>query len=221
MFLVGLTGGIGSGKSTVAGLLRSRGVPVVDVDALARDCVEPGPVLDAVLAHFGDAVRAPDGRLDRGALAAIVFERPEARRELEALTHPCVRERIDASIAQLRDAQPPPELVVLDHPLLVESGAHVRVGSVIVVEAPQDLRVQRLVRDRGMRRRDVRARIASQAGDAERRDVAHHVILNDHDLDALEASVERLLEELRAEARATDAVGSGAADPDRWSGLLG
>jgi dephospho-CoA kinase len=221
VFLVGLTGGIGSGKSTVAGLLRSRGVPVVDVDALARDCVEPGPVLDAVLAHFGDAVRAPDGRLDRSALAAIVFERPEARRELEALTHPCIRERIDASIAQLLDSPQPPELVVLDHPLLVESGAHVRVGSVIVVEAPEDVRVRRLVRDRGMRRRDVRARIASQAGDAERRHVAHHIILNDLDLAALEASVELLLEELQAEARAAGEDAVEAPDADRWPGLFG
>jgi dephospho-CoA kinase len=201
VLLVGLTGGIGSGKSTVAGMLRSHGVPVIDVDALARDCVEPGPVLDAVLAHFGDAVRAVDGRLDRAALADIVFERPDARRELEAITHPCIRERIDAEIARLADDPEPPELVVLDHPLLVESGAHVRVGSVLVVEAPEDLRVRRLVRDRGMRRRDVRARIASQVGDPERRHVADHIILNDLDIADLAASVELVLAELRAEAR--------------------
>jgi dephospho-CoA kinase len=213
VFLVGLTGGIGSGKSTVAGLLRERGVPVIDVDALARDCVEPGPVLDAVLAHFGDRVRAADGRLDRSALAAIVFERPEARRELEALTHPCIRERIDAELARLAAGPRPPELVVLDHPLLVESGAHVRVGTVVVVEAPAKVRERRLVDDRGMRRRDVRARIASQVSDEARRQVADHVILNDLDMASLAASVELLLAELRAEAG--EATAGGARAPDR------
>jgi dephospho-CoA kinase len=200
VLLVGLTGGIGSGKSTVAGLLRARGVPVVDVDALARACLGPGPVLDAVLAHFGDGVRAEDGSLDRAALAAIVFVRPEARRELEALTHPCIRERIDAEIARLTAPPHDAALIVLDHPLLVESGAQVRVDAVVVVEAPEPLRIRRLVRDRGMRRKDVKARIANQASDAERRSVAHHVILNDLGPDELEASVELLLRELRSEA---------------------
>jgi len=200
VFLVGLTGGIGSGKSTVAQLLRDQGVPIVDVDLLARDCVEPGPILDAVFDHFGDGVRAPDGTLDRAALAAIVFERPEARRELEALTHPCIRERIDAELVRLAQQAEPVDLVVVDHPLLVESGAHVRVDAVVVVEAPEPTRVRRLVAARGMRRRDVKARIASQASDLERRSVAHHIILNDLDLSALEESVRLLLAELRAQA---------------------
>jgi dephospho-CoA kinase len=200
VFLVGLTGGIGSGKSTVARMLSARGVPVVDVDALARDCVEPGPVLDAVFAHFGASVRDEDGRLDRAALAAIVFTRPEARRELEALTHPCIRERIDAELSRLAGRDDPAALVVLDHPLLVESGTHVQVDSIVVVEAPESLRLRRLVRMRGMRRKDVKARIASQASDVERRAVADHVILNDLALDELEHSVELLLTELRAEA---------------------
>jgi dephospho-CoA kinase len=211
VFLVGLTGGIGSGKSTVAKLLRAQGVPIVDVDLLARECVEPGPVLDAVFAHFGDAVRAPDGTLDRAALAAIVFDRPEARRQLEALTHPCIRERIDAELVRLVEQSEPVDLVVLDHPLLVESGAHVRVDAVVVVEAPEPTRVRRLVDARGMRRRDAKARIASQASDLERRSVAHHVILNDLDLAALEQSVGLLLAELRAQA-AGDAAPVGEGD---------
>jgi dephospho-CoA kinase len=209
VFLVGLTGGIGSGKSTVAGLLRARGVPVVDVDLLAKACLEPGPVLDAVLAHFGEGVRAKDGTLDRAALAAIVFARPQARRELEALTHPCIRERIDAELARLAAAPDPAGLVVLDHPLLVESGAQVRVDAVVVIEAPEQLRVRRLVRGRGMRRKDVKARIANQASDAERRSVAHHVILNDLGPAELEESVELLLRELRSEAGVDESGGAG------------
>jgi dephospho-CoA kinase len=210
VFLVGLTGGIGSGKSTVADLLRARGVPVVDVDVLARACMEPGPVLDAVLAHFGDGVRAQDGTLDRAALADVVFARPQARRELEALTHPCIRERIDAELARLAAAPDAAQLVVLDHPLLVESGAQVRVDAVVVVEAPEPLRVRRLVRGRGMRRKDVKARIANQASDADRRSVAHHVILNDLGLAELEESVELLLRELRSEAGIDVSDGEGA-----------
>jgi dephospho-CoA kinase len=209
VFLVGLTGGIGSGKSTVADLLRERGLPVVDVDALARACMEPGPVLDAVLAHFGDGVRAQDGTLDRAALAAIVFARPQARRELEALTHPCIRERIDAELARLAAAPDAAPIVVLDHPLLVESGTHVRVDAVVVVEAPEPLRVRRLVRGRGMRRKDVRARISNQASDADRRSVAQHVILNDLGLAELEESVELLLRELRSEAGIDESDGAG------------
>jgi dephospho-CoA kinase len=209
VFLVGLTGGIGSGKSTVAGLLRARGVPVVDVDALARECLEPGPILDAVLAHFGAGVRAKDGSLDRAALAAIVFAQPQARRELEALTHPCIRERIDAELARLAAAPDAAGLVVLDHPLLVESGAQVRVDAVVVVEAPEALRVRRLVRGRGMRRKDVKARIANQASDAERRSVAHHVLLNDLGPAELEESVELLLRELRSEAAIDGSEGGG------------
>jgi len=210
VFLVGLTGGIGSGKSTVADLLRARGVPVVDVDVLARACMEPGPVLDAVLAHFGDGVRAQDGTLDRAALADVVFARPKARRELEALTHPCIRERIDAELARLAAGSDAAQLVVLDHPLLVESGAQVRVDAVVVVEAPEPLRVRRLVRGRGMRRKDVKARIANQASDADRRSVAHHVILNDLGLAELEESVELLLRELRSEAGIDVSDGEGA-----------
>jgi dephospho-CoA kinase len=199
VILVGLTGGIGSGKSTVAGLLRDRGVPVIDVDLLARACVEPGPVLEAVFAHFGETVRADDGSLDRAALAAIVFTRPDARRELEAITHPCIRARIEAELTRLTQAQDPPELVILDHPLLVESGAHRQVDVVVVVEAPESQRVQRLIASRGMTPEDAGARMASQATDVERRSVARHVIVNDLDLGALERAAVLLLHDLRAE----------------------
>jgi dephospho-CoA kinase len=154
-------------------------------------------------------VRAKDGTLDRAALAAIVFAQPQARRELEALTHPCIRERIDAALERLAATPDVAGLVVLDHPLLVESGAQVRVDAVVVVEAPEPLRVRRLVRDRGMRRKDVRARIANQASDAERRNVAHHVILNDLGLAELEESVDLLLRELRSEAGIDESDGAG------------
>ncbi len=198
MRLVGLTGGIGSGKSTVARMLAERGAVVIDADAIAREVVEPGTDgFDEVVERFGDDVLAGDGSLDRDAVAAIVFDDDDARADLNAIVHPRVGEEIGRRLAAL-NADGHVALAVVDVPLLVESGAAAGYDAVIVVTAPQELRVERLVRDRGMDPDDVRARIAAQASDEERRAVATHVIENDGDLAALEARVEEVHRELTA-----------------------
>lgn len=205
MHLVGLTGGIGSGKSTVARLLAERGAVVIDADVVAREVVEPGePALDEIVAQFGDDVRGADGRLDRPALAAIVFADEDARRALEAITHPRIGERVAQRIAEARAAEEADgraRVVVVDHPLLVESGAAAGYETVIVVEAPVEERVRRLVEHRGMDAADARARIASQADDATRRAAATHVVDNAGAPEALAPQVDAILAQLGALAR--------------------
>ena len=188
MLRIGLTGGIGSGKSTVAALLAGHGARVVDADRIAREVVEPGtPGLAAVVAEFGPGVLTPDGALDRPALAGVVFSDPAARARLDAVVHPLVRARA----AELIAAAPADAVVVQDVPLLVETGQAGSFDLVLVVETSTDLRVARLV-DRGLSEADARARIASQASDEERRAVADVVLRNDGDREALAAEVDRL-----------------------------
>jgi dephospho-CoA kinase len=197
--VVGVTGGIGSGKSSFVAELAVLGVPVVDADAIARRCVEPGSAaLDAIVARFGPAVLRADGSLDRAALAAIVFSDVAARRDLEAITHPCIRTGIDAELAALLGRDPRPAVAVVEHPLLIESGAHERVDVVVVVEAPLEQRIARLTEQRGMTEADARARIAAQVDDATRRSFADHVVVNDGDAAALRPAAERLLAHLTA-----------------------
>jgi len=200
--VVGLTGGMGAGKSTVARLLGELGAHVVDADALAREVVEPGePALVAIVEHFGDGVLHTDGSLDRAALAAIVFGSDDARAELEAITHPAIRERIAAVLAEhgrAEQAEPRQRVVVLDHPLLVETGLAASLEQVVVVTAPVDLRVQRLAEGRGIDPDDARSRIATQASDEERAAAATHVVANDDDLDDLERRVRALWDALVA-----------------------
>jgi len=198
--VVGVTGGIGSGKSTLSGCLRELGVPVVDADAVARRCVAVGTSgLAKVVARFGPDVLQLDGTLDRAALAGVVFADPAARRDLEAIVHPCIRQGVAEDLDALRRLPSPPDVAVLEHPLLVEAGGHARVDTVVVVEAPIELRLHRLVTGRGMTEADARARIAAQADDVQRRAVAHHVVLNDGDVEALQAEAMLLLERIRAE----------------------
>lgn len=197
MHLVGLTGGIGSGKSTVAARLAEHGVPVVDADAVAREIVEPGePALDELVARFGDGILTGDGRLDRAGLAALAFVDDEQRAALNAITHPRITERIQSRIRRLEADGAP--LVVLDHPLLLESDPTGRVDRIVVVLAPEEVRVRWLVEQRGLDEDDVRARMRAQVDDDARRAVADHVIDNDGDLDALLARTDALLETLRA-----------------------
>lgn len=211
MQVVGLTGGIGSGKSTLAEGLRALGVPVIDADEVARRCVAPGtPGLTAIVGRFGADVLSADGSLDRARLAGLVFADPVAREDLEAITHPCIREGIAEGVAALQASAEPPDLVVVEHPLLVETDGHERVDVVVVVEAPMDLRIERLVATRGMDVTEVRARIAAQADDARRRAFADHVVINDGDVAALRAQVPSLLERIRASAAHKD-----SADRDR------
>jgi dephospho-CoA kinase len=184
---IGLTGGIGSGKSTVARLLAEHGAHVVDADVLAREVVEPGtPGLAAVVEAFGPGVLTPDGALDRPALAGMVFGDPAARSRLDGIVHPLVRARAAETIAALPDDA----VVVQDIPLLVETGQATAFDLVLVVEAEHETRVARLVR-RGLAEADARARIAAQATDAQRRAVADVVLDNSGTPEALAEQVDR------------------------------
>lgn len=189
---VGLTGGVGSGKSTVARLLAEHGATVIDADAIAREVVEPGtPGYDAVVAHFGDAVLRPDGALDRPALAAIVFADEQQRTALNGIVHPLV----GARMAELMQAAPEGAVVVWDVPLLFENDLATGFDLVLVVEADAETRVARLV-ERGMDEQDARARMARQASDEQRRAVADEVIRNDGDLDQLRRRVDDVWREI-------------------------
>jgi dephospho-CoA kinase len=169
MLRVGLTGGIGSGKSTVAGRLAEHGAVLIDADRIAREVVAPGSDgLAEVATAFGPSVLTPDGALDRPTLAAIVFADDEARARLNAIVHP----RIGARTAALTAAAAPDAVIVHDVPLLVENGLAPMYHLVIVVDTPLEQRVRRLVRDRGMTEDEVLARIAAQADDTRRRAVA-------------------------------------------------
>lgn len=169
MLRVGLTGGIGSGKSTVARALADNGATVIDADRLAREVVAPGTEgLAEIVAVFGTEVVAPDGSLDRKALAARVFADDEARCRLNAIVHP----RVGARTAELTRQAPADAVLVHDVPLLVENGLAPRYHLVIVVDAPVEERIGRLARDRGMTEAEIRARLAAQANDDQRRAVA-------------------------------------------------
>ncbi|MGH1562752.1 dephospho-CoA kinase [Mumia sp. DW29H23] len=189
MTRVGLTGGIGAGKSAVTALLRDRGAVVVDADVLSREVVEPGtPGLAAVVERFGDQVLGPDGRLDRPALGALVFADAAARRDLEGIIHPLVRARA----VELEAAAGPDAVVVHDVPLLVETGQAGRYDVVVVVDAPVDVQIERLVSQRGMTRAEAESRIGAQASRDERLAAADVVIDNTGSLDDLEREVDRL-----------------------------
>jgi dephospho-CoA kinase len=191
---VGLTGGVGSGKSTVAALLAGHGAVVIDADAIAREVVEPGtPGYQAVVARFGPDVVRADGSLDRPALAAVVFADEAARADLNAIVHPLVGQRS----AELMAVAGADDLVVYDVPLLVESGLGAAFDVVVVVEAAVETRLARLV-ERGLTEADARSRMAAQATDEQRRAVAHEVIANDGSRAELAAEVEELWRRLRA-----------------------
>ena len=192
MLLVGLTGGIGSGKSTVARALADRGALVVDADRIAREVVEPGtPGYDAVVSRFGPGVLGPDGSLDRGALARMVFADESARADLNGIVHPLVAAETRRRVA----AAPPGSAVVIDVPLLVEA-ARSGYDLVVVVEAPEDVRLARLV-GRGVAADDARRRMSVQASDEERRKVADFVLDNSGSEADLEAQVEALWAEVQ------------------------
>ncbi|MHB8463288.1 MAG: dephospho-CoA kinase [Acidimicrobiales bacterium] len=174
MVVIGLTGGIGAGKSTFAALLAARGAQVIDVDAIGRDVIAPGgPASAAVAAEFGT--------IDRRALAAIVFADPDARRRLEAISWPA----IDAELERHVDLHSSAAVVVLDMAVLAQGDLGRGVyGPVVTVEAPEPLRLARLI-ERGMSEEDARARMSSQVSEARRRDLADVVVDNDGDLPTL------------------------------------
>lgn len=190
---VGLTGGIGSGKSEVTRLLAAEGAVVVDSDVLAREAVAPGtPGLAAVVAEFGTGVLAPDGSLDRPALGRLVFADPARRAALEAVVHPYVRRRS----AEIAHAAPPGAVVVHDVPLLVEKDLQRLYDLVVVVDVDEDTQVRRLVGRRGMSEADARARVAAQASRDRRLAAADLVVANDGDLAGLRDRVAGLWAEL-------------------------
>lgn len=197
MLLVGLTGGIGAGKSTVSELLTERGAVIIDGDLIARQVVEPGqPALAALVERFGPEILAADGTLDRPALAAKAFSSDEERKALEAITHPA----IGAEFLRQMSEAPEGAVVVNDVPLLVESNQAESRGYkfVIVVEAPREVRLDRLVK-RGLTREDAEARMAAQATDEERRAVATHLLDNGGTREELEAQVEVVWADLLAQ----------------------
>lgn len=204
--IVGLTGGIGSGKSTVSDLLVERGATLIDADAVTRELQAPGqPVLAAIFEHFGPAVLAEDGTLDRQALADLVFPDPEALAELNAIVHPAVGREIAERLQAARDAG---GIVILDIPLLVESGRS-DTAATVVVDVEPDVAVDRLVEHRGIGREDALARQSRQASREERIARADWVVANHGDLGELAVEVDRLwawLEELHASSAEGDSA---------------
>ena len=200
MLIVGLTGGMGVGKSTVAGLLSDLGAEVVDVDALGRQILEPGGLaVSSIIDRFGPTVSSEDGGIDRTALASIiVFGDGDQLSALEEISHPAINELLDKAVD---DLEKPDSIVVYDMAVLVES----RLGYetkhpyevVVVVEAPMQERLDRLQDQRGIKREDALARIESQASDEERRAVAQFIIANGGDLDALVDATAELWDELQ------------------------
>jgi dephospho-CoA kinase len=193
MLAVGLTGGIGSGKSAVADLLAERGAVLIDADQVARDVVAPGgPAYRPVVDRFGTGILAPDGTIDRKALAAVAFADEETRLELNALTHP----PIGMAMVQARDAlKDTDKIVILAIPLL--TAVHrdtVGLDKVVVVDSPTDIALERLVSQRGFERADAEARIRSQISRAERVEEADYVLDNSGDWANLEAEVAKLWE---------------------------
>ncbi|MEU0579385.1 dephospho-CoA kinase [Streptomyces griseoincarnatus] len=198
MLTVGLTGGIGAGKSEVSRLLVERGAVLIDADRIAREVVEPGtPGLAAVVEAFGEEILAEDGSLDRPRLGALVFNHPDKLATLNSIVHPLV----GARSRELEEAAPEDAVVVHDVPLLTENGLARLYDVVIVVDASTGTQLDRLVRLRGMSEEDARARMAAQATREQRRAVADIVIDNDVPLDALEHRVEEVWADLVRRAR--------------------
>jgi dephospho-CoA kinase len=197
-FRVGLTGGIASGKTTVANLFEALGATIVDTDQLAREVVAQGsPLLPKIAAHFGADVLAPDGSLDRRALRTRVFADPAERLWLEQLTHPAIRELTDARSAAARGAY-----VMVAIPLLVETAGAKRFERVLVVDCDPEIQLARLQARDGSTRAEAQRVLAAQASRAERLAVADDVILNDGDIAALRDQVEKLHRQYVAASRA-------------------
>jgi len=187
-WVLGLTGGIASGKSSAARDFAALGVPVTDLDEIGREVLSPGsPVLEQVLARFGSALRRSDGSLDRRALRQMVFADPDARRALEGLTHPAIMRLADARIARQRGPY-----VIIVNPLLVESGERKRYRRILVIDCPESLQLERLRQRDGSSAAQAQAMLAAQSPRAARLAAADDVIRNEGDLAALSAQVKTL-----------------------------
>jgi dephospho-CoA kinase len=200
MWVVGLTGGIGSGKSTVADCFAALGVSVIDTDVIARQLTAPGgSALAAIQATFGDAIMLPDGALDRAALRSRVFADTAARRQLEAILHPRIRQQVEQTLAALHA---PYALIVI--PLLVETGAYQDLlDRVLVVDCPETLQIERVMARSGLDRDEVERIMAAQAGRAERLAAANDMITNTGLPEALRAQVAVLHQDYLARAAAS------------------
>jgi dephospho-CoA kinase len=199
MLLVGLTGGIGSGKSTVARMLEERGAIVFDADELGHRAIAPGtPGHEKVAERFGPNVLAPGGDVDREALASIVFADAAARRDLETIVHPEVRRMFAEEAERYRDTD---KVVVLSAPLIVETGMYPVFEVLVVVSTRIETQVERLVRERGMSEESVRARIAAQLPLEATAQVADVIVDNEGTLDELEGQIDHVWEDLEARAR--------------------
>ncbi len=193
---VGLTGGIGSGKSTVARMLGGAGFAVVDADQVARDIMEPGsPVLEEVAAAFGADLIGDDGALDRGELARRAFATTEDTQRLNAITHPAIRAESERRFAAAEEAGE--QAVIYDMPLLVDLGLNQDMDLTVVVDVDKEERIRRLVDKRGLDEADARARMAQQIDDEDRLVAADVVIDNNGPLDALDAQVAALVEKIK------------------------
>ena len=196
MRVVGLTGGIATGKSTVGELLRARGVPVVDADQAARVVVAPGqPALQAIVAHFGADVLGADGTLDRAAMRARISADAGARKALEGITHPAILQHIAGQVQAL--AAEGHELVVVEAALMVETGSYRGYSALVVVTTDPDEQLRRVMARDDMTTEGARALIATQLPLADKEAVATHLIRNEGTREALEARVDEVLGELR------------------------
>ncbi len=211
MLVIGLTGGIGSGKSTVSALLAAKGAVIVDADAITREIQQPGtPTFAAMVERFGDGIVAADGTLDRAAVADLVFSDPEALADLNHIVHPAVGAEIAGRMQALAEGD---DVVVLDVPLMVESRRGYPVAGLIVVDVDPEVAVGRLVGQRGMREDDVRARMTRQASREERLARADRVIDNSGDLDDLARQVDEVWEWVGGLRRREESMRGADADP--------
>lgn len=197
---IGLTGGIGSGKSTVARELRDKGALIIDADAISRQLMEPGQrVLAQTVEAFGQQILTETGELNRQALAQIIFSDEHARAQLNAIVHPAVREEANRIAQEASQDANFTGVIVEDIPLLAETGQADRFDAVLVVEADLETRIRRLVEARGMQEQDARARIAAQAKDEERRKIATWVVDNSGDFDTMHEQVEKIWQKIQVE----------------------
>ena len=201
MYLIGLTGGIAAGKSTVAEHWRKLGAHEIDADLLARDAVAPGSAgLAAVVTEFGNSILAADGSLDRAKLGAIAFASSESRQRLEQIVHPIVQAAAKAAIADLDREFGAEAIVVYNIPLLVETDSQLPFDTVVTVEAPEDKQIERMIENRGMTKEAAVARIRNQATPVQRAARADHILSSNQDMALLLRDAEALYREFETAA---------------------
>jgi len=200
VFSVGLTGGIASGKSTVAGFLSELGAYLVDADRISHELLAPGGrAVEAVVSRFGTDVLAEDGRIDRELLGRLVFADPDARHALEAIVHPAIREEMTRLVEAYRQTDEGSPVAVVDAALLVETGRHRTLDRLIVLRCGREVQIERLTRRGGLTREEAEARLDAQAPLAEKLAVADYVIDTETDLDETRRQTERVWEQILAD----------------------